>query len=85
MSSIDLVIKKMDSLEQEFKTLRRRLEKAPEEWLSEKDAAKYTGLSVIRLQALRYAGKVGRWRKRNSGRGIQYLKSELDKLFTESK
>lgn len=51
------------------------------EWISEKEAAELAGMHPKTLQKLRLGGKTGKWRARPSGKGVQYLKTDISKLF----
>jgi len=70
------------SLRKEIKVIHSILSTLQDgDWVTEAEAAKLIGVSVKTLQKLRYKGQTGKWRIRPTGRGVQYLKSEISQLY----
>lgn len=81
MKESDPVLKELSRIGKDVKELKGMLTQETEVWLSESQAAELACMTPENLRKLRYKGKVGKWRMRESGRGIQYLKSDIQNLF----
>lgn len=73
------ILEKLESIATDVKQIKKAV--IQEQWISEKEAAQLAGISVSNLRRLRRAGEIKDWRKRSTGRGVQYLKSALEKVF----
>lgn len=85
MTSTQAILQKLDTLTREVRDLKKSLTSQKETWLSEKQAAEFLGMSQDNLRKMRYSGRipVHGYRARNSGRGYQYKKSEIEKQFAK--
>lgn len=85
LSTEQLILNKLDNLQDQINQLLRTKKLKDAEWLNEKEAAGVLGIHPSTLRRYRCEGRITDFRVRETGHGIQYNRKALEKLFITTK